>query len=279
MFRPSQILTVCAVAAACGGQVDPSSSRADASFDGDAGAWTACWSPHGYGICGGPKNCPDSCGGPEGTVGCSYLQLPLGTPHATAYCEQPLWDDFLATHAGKYSDGDTNTSCNGSCEDGVCVSVPSHVSSNPADWSFYCVPYEIGVLYAQSGSADRVRYSDLGLWRDQPIPASAGACPTVPGMTLCGPGCGTCAANELCVGRAPLHPTGFCMPRKPDQYHPTSCSRSPVLAGCNAAWSKCFTFTVEPAAQALADQYGYCVPNASCAQLAASLPGGGKCSP
>ena len=279
MFRPSQILTVCAVAAACGGQVDPSFSSADASFDGDAGAWTACWSPHGYALCGGPKNCPDSCGGPEGTVGCSYVQLPLGTSHAIAYCETPPYVDFFETHMGKSWQGVPTNECNGSCEDGVCVTVPSHISSNPADWSFYCVPYEIGVLYAQSGSADRVRYSDFGLWQDKPIPASAGACPTVPGMTLCGPGCGTCAANELCVGRAPLHPTGFCMPRKPDQYHPTSCSGGVVSAGCNAAWSKCFTFTVEPAAQGLADEYGYCVPNASCAQLAASLPGGGKCSP
>ena len=273
MFRPpSQILTVCAVAASCGGQVDPSSSRADASFDGDAGAWTACWSPHGYGICGGPKNCPDSCGGPEGTVGCSYVQLPLGTPHATAYCENMPYFDFLETHVAKDWNGVTNSSCDGPCEEGVCV-------RDEVAASFTCVPYEIGVLYAQSGAADWVRYGDLGLWQDKPIPASAGACPTVPGMTLCGPGCGTCAANELCVGRAPLHPTGFCMPRQPDQYHPTSCSGGVVSAGCNAAWSKCFTFTVEPAAQALADQYGYCVPNASCAQLAASLPGGGKCSP
>ena len=276
MFRPSQILTVCAIAAACGGQVDPSSSRGDASFDGagldgDAGAWTACISPQGYGICGGPKNCPDSCGGPAGFVSCSYLQLPSGESHAIAYCENRPWVDFLERHMGKSWQGVPTNECNGSCEDGVCV-------RDQTD-RLYCVPYEIGVLYAQSGAADRVRYADFGLWQDKPIPASAGACPTVPGMTLCGPGCGTCAASELCVGRAPLHPTGFCMPRQPDQYHPTSCSGSPVLAGCNAAWSKCFTFTVEPAAQALADEYGYCVPNASCAQLAASLPGGGKCSP
>lgn len=280
MRRPFQKLTACflgasIVLAACGGQTDgSSSSRADASVDGDVGPWTACASPHGYRIAGGPNNCSDTCGG-------YFPSAPDTLPHPVGFCINAPWNDFRETHMGKSWEGVPDGKCNGSCEDGVCVGAPSpsNPSLNPVDWSFACAPYEIGVLYARSGAADRVRYADFGLWQDKPIPASAGACPTVPGMTLCGPGCGTCAPSELCVGRAPLHPTGFCVPRQPDQYHPTSCSGSTVMQGCNAAWSKCFRFTVEPAAQALADEYGYCVPNSSCAQLAASLPGGGKCSP
>lgn len=263
MFRPLQILTACAVAAACGGQIDTPSTGGDASSDGsadrdgaDAGAWTACSSPQGYGICRGPKNCPDTCG-------CADHRFPSETANAISFCINQALVDFNTAHART----DPGPACNASCE-GVCVRDSGAV--------FFCVPYEIGVLYAQSGAADWVRYGDLGLWRNEPIPASAGACLTVPGMTLCGPGCGTCAANERCVGRAPLHPTGFCMPAK--DIYSSSCSAAAAQTDC-PAWDKCFTFTVEPAGQAIADEYGYCVPSASCAPLATSLPGGGKCSP
>lgn len=266
MFRPFQILSACAVIAACGGQIDTPSTGADASSDGsaghdgvgvdaDAGVWTECSSPQGYQICRGPKNCPDTCG-------CADHRFPSETGNAISFCINDPLVDFIAAHTRE-----NNWKCNASCE-GICA-------RDMFDGIFSCVPYEIGVLYAQSGAADSVRYGDLGLWRNEPIPATAGACPTVPGMTLCGPGCGTCAANERCVGRAPLHPTGFCMPATGPS---VTCAVATAQTDC-PAWDKCFTFTVEPAAQAIADEYGYCVPTASCSTLATSLPGGGKCSP
>ena len=250
----------------CGGAIDPHDAGiGDASSDthsdtGDSGAteagtWTSCSSPQGYRICRGDHRCPDlPC--------CLDSAPPSGTNYAVTICYDQGVFDYIVAH-----DSQDSWSCF-SCE-GVCVNTIASVSV-PGEVS--CVPYELGVLYADAGAAERVRYADLGLWRNEPIPASAGACPSVPGFNLCGPGCGTCSgADERCIGRAPLHPTGVCM-----AITAKHCNSNLASTGCYAS-QKCFTFTVEPEAQANADEYGRCVDAATCAGLASSIPGGGRC--
>ena len=267
--RTIPILSLVA-AVGCGGAIDPldagvgdanSEERSDGSNGFDAGppgdgGWTSCASPQGYRICRGDQRCPDlPC--------CMDPTLASESMYAATICNDQLLADYLAAHGDKDRWG-----CF-SCE-GVCVNTIENGAENPGSLS--CVPYEIGVLYADAGAAYRVRYADIGLWRDEPIPAKAGACPSVPGFTLCGPGCGTCSGtNERCIGRAPLHPTGVCMATTAKW-----CNAKLSNTGCNST-QKCFTFTVEPQTQAVADEYGNCVDATTCAGLAASIPGGGRC--
>lgn len=258
-------LVLTSVAIACGGQIElpKSDSGLDGGLDSgfafeggiDAGPWTQCSSPQGYTICRGPANCPEQC--------CDDLRPPSETGNAVGVCLNHAITQFDQANGGRYG------SCQG-CR-GICV---AWRSGAPV---FFCAPYELGVLFAQAGAADRVRYADLGLWRNQPIPTTASVCPApTSGITFCGPGCGDCTKpNEVCAGRSPLHPTGFC----------TNLTRMPLVCGtapqdnkCGAG-DACFTFTVEPAAQAIADKYGYCMTVGECSALAGNLPGGGKCAP
>jgi hypothetical protein len=130
-----------------------------------------------------------------------------------------------------------------------------------------CAPFDLGVLYAKAGYAERVRYADWGLFTGEPLPEPT-SCPSVEGVLLCGGNCGGCPPETTCTGRSPLHPYGICAPAD-------DCS-PPEGQWCGPGLG-CFIWTVEPEAQALADRLGYCYPLATCEKMAAGVPGGGKC--
>jgi hypothetical protein len=127
-------------------------------------------------------------------------------------------------------------------------------------------PYSLGVLFAQNGAEDRVRYADYSLWSGDALPEPAN-CPAVSGFQLCGAACGSCPVGQVCSGQSPLHPYGMCFPGDA-----LACSE-----GCPAGTS-CFAFVVQPQAQALADQYSICLPSAVCMAAGDGLPGGATCS-
>jgi hypothetical protein len=130
-----------------------------------------------------------------------------------------------------------------------------------------CVPYNMGKLYADAGNADSVRYADLSLFTGEPLPEPT-TCPTFDGFPICGGNCGGCPPETVCTGRSPRHPYRICAPNN-------SCAPSKEI-WCGAGQG-CFVWTVEPEAQELANESGYCYPLATCQAMAAELPGGGSC--
>lgn len=134
------------------------------------------------------------------------------------------------------------------------------------------IAYNLGVLLAKNGYADHVRYADMGQWTGDPLPNPA-SCPSLGAIQPCGGACGACPAGTACVGRAPLHPVGFCAPQ--DTLH---CAVGDPNLGCDLGQS-CFTYVVQPAVQKDADAHGICLSTTDCDALAAALPGGGKCAP
>ena len=135
------------------------------------------------------------------------------------------------------------------------------------------VEYDMGVLFANNGGADRVRYADFGLWTGAPLPEPAN-CPAMMVAQVCGGNCGGCNAASTCHGRSPLHPYGFCEPDLAMINDDCNLSKG-VL--CKSPADKCFTYTVETAAQDVANQNSFCLPLDLCEDLAANLPGGGVC--
>ncbi len=130
-------------------------------------------------------------------------------------------------------------------------------------------PFDLGMLLAQNGGAARARYADLSLWTGDAIPDPP-SCPDLGGAQPCGGSCGACAqSGATCVGRSPLHPVGVCDPKQSEPCPAVSC-------GAN---NGCFTYVVQPEAQADADQAGICLPLDQCNALAQKIPGGGKCTP
>jgi hypothetical protein len=221
---------------------------ADDGFDGgEEAGWTQCASPSGYAVCGGTANCPtnsDACSG-------SCSASPLGA------CGNAALLQF----------GGPNL-CADSCADGdICVAYFNEATA------FFCAPFDLGVLFAQNGATDRVRYADMGSWTGQSLPLPA-TCPTVPGVQVCGGNCGACLQGDVCTGRSPLHPYSFCAP-------PSSgpCSAGSHDCGNDGGTLGCLTFTVDSAAQSLANTNGLCLPRDICLSVAAGLPGGATCSP
>jgi hypothetical protein len=143
-----------------------------------------------------------------------------------------------------------------------------------------CVPYSIGKLASRYVSdPDRVRYADFGHFDGRPLPSPPG-CPSAGGFTPCGGGCPPCPGDMLCASRSPLHPFGFCIPHNTDAIGTCRIvDAGPDSGECRDASTACFTFTVEPEAQALADLHGVCLPVDECQSLANGLPGGGRCTP
>lgn len=266
MARSSASAAVLAAAlalasAACGGiasvpgQPGAGGSAGQTGTDGGSGAdagadagWTQCSAPDGLRLCKGINDCQ-----PSDDQHCVCKGADDAGP---GVCE--LW--FAAVpDRQRYFD-----SC-GTCPDGdIC-----------AAWlggdTFFCAPYEAGVLYANNGAPDRVRYADLGLWTGDPLPTPA-TCPDL-GFPICGGNCGACPSG-VCTGRSPLHPYGLCVPANPQGGQPNGGCGGGT---CPSGWG-CFTYKVEPAAQAVADEYSFCLPASYCKSAAANLPGGGKCS-
>jgi hypothetical protein len=140
---------------------------------------------------------------------------------------------------------------------------------NSPNWGPGTGDFELGLLFSNSGAADRVRYADFGIFDGTPLPEPA-TCPMLKSASICGANCGGCPQAQICHGRSPLHPYGFCIPEKKDFCH--------VGALCASASDGCFSFKVQPEAQAVADFYGICLPKTTCQELASSAYlGGGTC--
>jgi hypothetical protein len=223
------------------------SSSTSAGGTGAGGAdtgWTACESPGGFAVCSSTlKECPP--GAPACGV-CPFPSAPISPCLNTAY---------FAWAQGGILD------CPGCKDGGVCIDVGFQGAF------LSCQSWDLGALYAANGFGAEVRYEDYGLWTGDPLPEPV-TCPDLPGISICGGHCGGCPAGEFCTGRSPLHPYGICAPDKIG-YCGGGCS-------CGAGLG-CFIYTVQPAAQTAADRSGMCFPLATCQDMAANLPGGGKC--
>jgi hypothetical protein len=156
------------------------------------------------------------------------------------------------------------------CPDGTI-----YVAMQPGSaTAFLCSPFDLGVLFAKNDATNRVRYADMGSWTGEALPLPA-TCPTVEGVEICGGNCGGCSsAGDVCTGRSPLHPFGFCTAREPSY-----CDAGVPHCDPDDGTNGCMTFTVDPAAQPEANRYGLCVSLALCQSLAAGLPGGASCTP
>ena len=259
-------------ATACGGKLSapsPDASSEAGLWDAgpvDEAGYTRCTTPEGLKICGPETGCEASPNNPR----CDQ-------------CICPAWAGELVVDAG----------AGGSCVPdnprggvGLCGATLDSVavgSSTVCDDGFVrynwsgagldCVPYSLGRLLSRYVTDTNViRYADFGLFTAAPLPAPQD-CPAVSGFQLCGDACGPCGGGETCTGRSPLHPYAFCVD--------TATTGGCALVGvpkCSIAGTGCFTFTVEPEAQALANENGACLPLAQCQALAAGLPGGGTCT-
>ncbi len=231
-------------------------SGGQAGLDGGAGAdaspdagWTQCSAPDGLRLCKGAYDCQ-----PSSPKDCACYGYDDAGPGMCA-----VWFD--------QGDNSRYFALCSICPDGdIC-----------AAWygghdSFFCAPYEAGILYAQNGAPDRVRYADRGLWTGDPLPLPA-TCPDL-GFPICGGHCGACPSG-VCTGRSPLHPYGLCVPAQLPGGKSNGCGAGSDVS-CPSGYG-CFTYTVQPAGQAVAD-YGFCLPTDYCKNAAANLPGGGKCS-
>lgn len=209
--------------------------------DGGGAGWTQCAAPDGVSVCGN-----DACGDPSGCV-CypsnSTLELCESSPGYTAQLCFP-------------------------CEsDQVCLSIGGAQDPSPL---WVCEPWNAGELFAKNGATSRVLYSDFSSWQGPNIPDET-SCPSLSGsVVLCGGVCGECTGGgEICTGRSPLHPFGWCT------LHP--------LVGCDPSscdsGNACFTYNVDADAKAFASVNGYCLATELCEALAAQLPGGGTCTP
>lgn len=214
---------------------------ADAGVDAK---WTDCSSPAGFQVCGGTHDCPQA--------DCSSCMDPKAD-HVNLCVNDAVTGQFSISQCYLCRDG------------GICFL--SSFNNSPGAWT--CASYDVGVLFAGNGGADMVRYSDYGLWSGQPLPEPA-TCPKTDGVTLCGGQCGGCPVGQVCTGRSALHPYGMCIADDVG-----NCDMAKKFT-CQVG-EACLFYVVEPEAQPLADQNGYCLPIDACEKTAANLPGGSKC--
>lgn len=253
-MRPSVIALIPALLTpfvSCGGRLGESSSdssgpgtSSDGGLDGgkidssDAGADVG-WTP-----CAAPSGV-SICGGPA--------DCPL-----TAACGECL--------PGPFSPGDV-VPCVLSLSTDVCLAPVDGDICIDVQGVWLGAKYDEGVLFAMNGAGAMARYADFGLWSGATLPVPSD-CPSVTGFQLCGPQCGSCPTGRVCTGRSPLHPYGICG----QDYR---CGTG--YGGCPAEQS-CFTYVVQPEAQAVADAWGFCLPTTECQSAAARYPGGAKCN-
>jgi hypothetical protein len=238
---------LCALAAfSCGGGVAGSSLQDAGHGEADA-VWTQCSTPGDLRVCGGPAGC-DATG-----KTCDCLRL-CGDAGDLAVCSTPAFPTGPSAICFLCRDGN------------VCI------MEQPCSMTdLVCVPFEMGVLFANNGAADRVRYADFSRWTGDQLP-EPNTCPSLSGATVCGGHCGGCANGEICTGRSPLHPYGICVAQA------KSC-RGGQAGACGSQSEGCFTFKVQPDVQALATINGICLPLGQCQAIAGELPGGGTCDP
>ncbi len=236
---------------ACGGTVVGAPDGGDAgksdSVDGTAGdgGWTACSSPSGQKVCDGPSQC--------GHDNCACPVVGPDSPNAVHACvDSPGYGEgFGCPYAS----------------DGLICVAPEDARPELFDDA----EFDMGVLFADNGAADRVRYADFGLWTGAPLPIPPN-CPMLAVAQICGGNCGGCGPNYICHGRSPLHPWGFCL----SDTGTDTCNIAKGIS-CAQPGNLCFAFAVEPAAQDLANKNSLCIPADVCQDLAANLPGGAVC--
>ena len=243
--------------AACGGQsvsvalqeggLGDANDASATGFD----AWTKCRAPDGVEVCGMPQCSDDQCAcyvGGDNVADGGILEYCGTSPGVTAY------------------------PCSPCSVDEVCLDRYTH-AFDPLGLYGLCEPVGLGVLFGRNDAGDRVWFSDFSSWSEDAI-APASVCPTIPGVSLCGDPCGQCPQGEMCTGRSPVHPFGWCAPAK----------RFPLLPRCTAGTNSCgsgaacFTYAVQAAAQRVADANGFCMEITLCDALASQLPGGARCT-
>ncbi|MCC6526401.1 MAG: hypothetical protein IT373_27385 [Polyangiaceae bacterium] len=131
------------------------------------------------------------------------------------------------------------------------------------------------------GAKSVCRYADKSAYDNQALPVPTGPCP---GGTifqrLCGGACGACdPVYEVCTGRSPLHPFGFCAPAGLSGAA-APCALAPgggMALPCAFPDDYCGIFEVPVADAPAAAAYGICLSQPGCTHLAAVLPGGIRC--
>ena len=238
----------------CGNVITQDGSSASSGTSGGAssaassssGGWTQCSSPSGYLLCFGPHDCPAH-EDPDCKV-CFGNKL----DHSAGLCATASY-----TPGGQFPP---------ECVDGdVLIAI---LGQSPPDT---CAPFEAGELFCRNDANALVRYADATPFTCEPLPEPTD-CPNLPGIRLCGPGCGGCNTDEICRGRSPSHPHSICLPT---EFVAKRC-RPDLL--CTPTQG-CFSFLADATTQADADYYGICMPLADCQAAASNLPGGGKCVP
>lgn len=153
---------------------------------------------------------------------------------------------------------------------------PLKAASSHWLWGFtVSLPFSAGLYLEAHDKSQYVTYADRGKWTGAPLP-EAKECPEVAGLDLCGGNCGGCPAGELCTGRSPLHPWGFCVPESVNEKDGNCTAATSGNLYCSAGY-RCFLYDVEEEQQPVADANGFCLPTALCDAAAAGLPGGGRC--
>lgn len=233
---------------ACGskGSLAPEDAGRDSVMDAaPAPPPDGCVSQSGYALCGGSHDCfPASSLPSPYCEGC--YSSPTGSDAATLCGNAALPHPpgpALASDGQVYVEG-----------------LPEPV------WDAF--PFDVGELFASNGLADRVRYADWSAWSGDALPTPT-SCPTFASFTICGGNCGPCATGDVCTGRSPKHPYGFCVPSATWQ----GCFRP---GGCGA--QGCLVFAVSASDQPLADRNGICMDYTACQAMAASYPGGAYCN-
>jgi hypothetical protein len=272
-MRACLLAGLVAVTASCGGGATVGPDR-DAAGDGrafdaslgvglDAG-WTQCTSPGELAVCGGPYHCPThsaTC-----PIGCGIPMVsPMGSAGDSGTSDAAL---NVCLNDELLDAGFNGLSFLDACRDGMIL--VQYSGNGGSTWG--CSPFDLGVLFAKNGGSGQVRYADFGLFTGAPLPGPE-SCPDASGFTICGGNCGPCPeTSEVCTGRSPLHPNGFCVPQDSEYL----CEAD---AGCDPSQGMaCLSFTVQPDAQAVADKNGLCLPASLCQAVAAGLPGGASCS-
>ena len=88
-----------------------------------------------------------------------------------------------------------------------------------------CVLADLCAKAFELGMRDACTYQDHTLWSPSDQIPTGASCPIV-GGSLCGGGCGDCAAGLQCVGRSPTHPCCAIPPRSAGQVKPASIGSS-----------------------------------------------------
>jgi hypothetical protein len=258
-LRGLAILCALTTGTGCGGLFSgDGDSGKDAATDVHAdglGVDPNCVAPSGVSICGGEHQCGAQC------KNCAAVY-----PNQDAGELRPCGD-------ANYSVVSADT---GMCPDGALNACDGAWTS--MCWFDRCVTEDLAQLYAKSSRPDLALYADRATYTGAPLPPPPGVCPSTPtDLHLCGGACGNCPnSTDACTGRSPLHPVSLCIPGPPKT---AICQRNNQKT-CTGLFSdhSCLVFKVDDAAQATADNSGFCVPTTLCTAAAAAYPGGVTCN-